>query len=87
MSTLSIRVPDSLKKKASLLARKNQMSFNAFVNQWLQIAVVREETIEWMQQRLRKKNSNQLISEFGAFLNKTKPGKEPSASEINKVLR
>ncbi len=87
MSTLSIRVPDDLKEKAARLARKNKMSFNAFVNQWLQIAVIREETLEWMESRLNNKNRELLISEFGDFLSKTKQGKEPSATEIKRLLR
>jgi hypothetical protein len=86
MSTLSIRVPDALKKKASRLARKNKMSFNAFVNQWLQIAVTREETLEWMESRLNNKNSELLISEFGKYLSKSKKGKEPTVSQINQIL-
>lgn len=87
MSTLSIRVPDSLKRKASRLARKNDMSFNAFVNQWLQIAVAREETVEWMESRLRNKNSEALIFELGKFLSKSKAGKEPTEGEISQLLR
>jgi len=87
MSTLSIRVPDTLKKKASRLARKNEMSFNAFVNHWLEIAVTREETLEWMETRLSNKNMNELIAGFGNFLNNTKEGSEPSAEEIKLLLK
>ncbi|MBN2425162.1 MAG: toxin-antitoxin system HicB family antitoxin [Calditrichaceae bacterium] len=87
MSTLSIRVPDALKKKASRLARKNEMSFNAFVNHWLQIAVTREETLEWMDNRLKNKDTKELISDFGRFLSKTKQGKEPSAAELSRLLK
>ncbi len=87
MSTLSIRVPDSLKEKASHLARKNEMSFNAFVNHWLQIAVVREETMDWMERTLNNKNSDEIISKFGEFLCKTKQSKEPSADEINNLIK
>ncbi len=32
MSTLSIRVPDTLKEKATRLARKNEMSFNLMLS-------------------------------------------------------
>jgi hypothetical protein len=87
MSTLSIRVPDTLKKKASHLARKNKMSFNAFINQWLQIAVAREETLEWMDSRLKNRSTKELISDFERFLNKTKQGKEPTATEINRLVK
>jgi hypothetical protein len=80
-------MPETLKKKAIKLARKNEMSFNAYINHWMQIAVTREETIEWMRQRLHKKDSEKLLSEFGIFLDKTKQGKEPSATEIKKLLK
>ena len=87
MSTLSIRVPEDLKKKASRLARKNDMSFNVLVNHWLQVAVTREETLEWMDSRLRNKNRRKLISDFGKFLVKTEQGKEPTAKEIERLIR
>lgn len=87
MSTLSIRVPDALKKKASHLAKKNNMSFNAFINQWLQIAVAREETLEWMDSRLKNKNTKELISDFERYMNTTKQGGEPSAASINRLLK
>lgn len=80
-------MPETLKKKAIQLARKNEMSFNAYVNQWLQIAVTREETMEWMRQRLNRKDINKLITEFGVFLEKTKPGKEPTGAEIKRLLK
>ncbi len=87
MSTLSIRVPDALKKKASRLARKNKMSFNAFINQWLQIAVAREETLEWMDNRLKNKNTKELILNFESYLSKSKQGKEPTAAEVKYLLK
>lgn len=87
MSTLSIRVPEDLKRKASRLAHKNEMSFNAFVNHWLQIAVTREETLEWMENRLKNLNKKKLISDLGGLLSKTKKGKEPKASEIERLLK
>ncbi len=87
MSTLSIRVPDNLKEKAVNMAKRNSMSFNAFVNHWLQIAVVREETKEWMNSRLSAKNRAELKSEFEAFLKKTKSGNEPTQKEIEDLLK
>jgi len=53
MSVLSIRTPDDLKAKEVHLTAKKNMSFNALVNHWLQVAISQDETIEWMKRRLR----------------------------------
>ena len=87
MSALSIRIPDDLKKKAVHLAKKKDMSFNALVNHWLQVAILQDETIEWMKRRLRGRNPELLIAEFGRFLEKTKPGLEPTLDEIEHTMK
>ncbi|MBN2091061.1 toxin-antitoxin system HicB family antitoxin [candidate division KSB1 bacterium] len=86
MSTLSLRIPDDLKQKAMQLAKKKNLSFNTFVNHWLQVAVSQDETIEWMKRRLSGKDPELLIAEFGRFLNQTRPGSEPTIDEINEAL-
>lgn len=87
MSALSLRIPDEMKSKVTRLAAKKGMSFNAFVNQWLNVAILQEETMEWMKRRLGGKNQEELISEFGRFLKKTTPGKEPGLEEIEAAMR
>lgn len=87
MSTLSLRLPDELKLKAMRLAKRKNMSFNALVNHWLQVAILQDETIEWMKRRLNGKNPELLIAEFGRFLNQTTPGTEPTIDEIHKAMR
>ena len=87
MSALSIRIPDDLKIKAMRLAKKKSMSFNAFVNHWLQVAILQDETIEWMNRMLNGKNPEVLITEFGHFLQKTKPGSEPTLDEIEQAMK
>lgn len=86
MSTLFIRLPDDLKVKAIQLAKKKNVSLNALVNYWLQTAVVQDETIEWMTRRLSGKNPDLLIAGFGKFLERTKPGAEPSLDEIQQAM-
>jgi len=87
MSTVSISLPDDLKAKALHLANKENMSLEALVNYWLQTAVLRDETIEWMKARLQGRNPDLLIAAFGKFLEKTKPGDEPSLDEIKQALK
>ena len=69
------------------LAQKKKMSLNELVKYWLHTAVVQEETMDWMKSRLRSKNPKLLIAEFGRFLEKTKPGPEPTLEEIQTALR
>ncbi len=85
MSTLSIRLPDDLKAKAILLAKKKNMSLNELVKYWLQIAVVQEETMAWMETRLHGKDPEQLLATFGQFLENAKPGTEPTLAEIQQA--
>ena len=87
MNTLFIKLPDDLKKKALRLAKKKNVTLNSLVNYWLQTAVVEDETIEWMKKRLRGKNSELLIDEFGKFWGKAKPGAEPSLDEIQQAMK
>ncbi len=85
MSTISIKLPDDLKTKALLLAQKKKMSLNELVKYWLHTAVVQEETMEWIRRRLRGKKPELLIAEFGKFLEKSKPGPEPTLAEIQRA--
>jgi predicted transcriptional regulator len=86
MSTVSISLPDDLKTKAFHLANKENMSFDALVNYWLQTAVLRDETMEWMKARLQGRNADLLIAAFGKFLEKKKPGDEPALDDIQHAM-
>ncbi|MFQ5629260.1 MAG: hypothetical protein ACE5I1_10905 [bacterium] len=86
MAAISIRLPDELKEKAMRLAQKKKMSFNSLVIYWLQTAVVQDETIEWMKRRLQGKNPERLISHFGEFLEKSRPGSEPTLQEVRQAM-
>lgn len=87
MGAISVRLPDDLKEKAMRLAKKKNMSFNSLINYWLQAAVTQDETVEWMKRQLSGKDTEKLIGEFGNFLEKTKPGDEPSLDEIESAIQ
>ena len=87
MSAISVRLPDDLKDKAMRLAKKKNMSFNSLVNHWLQAAVQQDETLEWMKSRLSGKDPEFLVSKFGAFLENTHTGEEPSLEEIQRAVK
>jgi len=86
MDALSLKIPNELKTKAMRLARKKNMSFNSLVNYWLQVAILQDETIEWMKSRMKGKNPELLIKQFGQFLDKSRPGNEPSLEVIKEAM-
>ena len=87
MGAISIRLPDDLKDKAMKLAKKNNISFNSLVNHWLQAAVTQDETREWMHRQLGARQPADLIAEFGAFLDQSEPGEEPTLDDIQQAMR
>ena len=60
---------------------------NSLVNYWLQAAVMQDDTREWMTRQLGGKTPADLIADFGAFLNKTEPGEEPTLDDIQHAMR
>jgi hypothetical protein len=80
-------LPDDLKAKVIQLAQKKNMPLDTWIGYWLQTAVVQDETIEWMTRRLSGKNPEQLVAQFGKFLEKTKPGEEPTLDEIQTAMK
>ncbi|MCB0289200.1 MAG: hypothetical protein KDH97_02975 [Calditrichaeota bacterium] len=86
MGAISVRLPDDLKEKAMKLAKKKKMSFNSLINHWLQAAVTQDETLEWMKRQLSGKDPEQLIRDFGSFLEQSTPGDEPSLDEIESAM-
>ena len=86
MGAISVRLPDDLKNKAMKLAKKQNISFNSLVNHWLQTAVMQDETLEWMNRQLAGKRPVDLIADFGAFLEQSEPGEEPTLDEIQQAM-
>jgi len=86
VGAISVRLPDDLKAKAMKLAKKKNISFNSLVNHWLQAAVMQDETLEWMDRQLGGKKPADLIADFGAFLDQSEPGEEPTLDEIQQAM-
>ncbi len=87
MGVISVRLPDDLKEKAMKLAKKNNMSFNSLVNHWLQAAVMQDDTLDWMQRQLGGKKPAEVIAAFGAFLDYSEPGAEPTLDDMQQAMR
>ena len=87
MSTLSLRVQDSLKRKAQEVARRQGVSLNNYVNATLAAAVAQEATLAFFDDRLKGVNLQALHRRVMAFMGETHPGTEPSPDEIADAIR
>ncbi len=81
MSTLSLRMQDSLKRKAQEIARRQGVSLNNYVNATLAAAVAQEATLAFFDDRLKGVDLQALHRRVMAFMGETQPGAEPSPDE------
>ena len=84
MATLSLRLPDSLKRKARDLAKRQGVSLNNFINATLAAAVAQEEALAFFGDRLRDLDLEALHGRVLAFMAQTQPGPEPSDEAIDR---
>jgi len=86
MATLSLRIRDGLKRKAQLLARRQGVSLNSFINAMLAAAVAQEETLRFFDDRLKNTDLDALHRRVLASMSKTRPGREPAADEVRRAI-
>ena len=87
MATLSLRMPDDLKRKAQQLSRQQGMSLNGFINATLAATVAQQETLAFLGDRLKDVDLEALHRRVLKFMRKTRPGREPSVEEIARAVR
>ncbi|MCL4201126.1 MAG: toxin-antitoxin system HicB family antitoxin [Pirellulaceae bacterium] len=87
MATLSLRMPDDLKKKAQQLAGEQGVSLNGFINATLAAAIAQQETLAFFSDRLRDVDQETLHERVLNFMRKTRPGGDPSVEEIERAVR
>jgi len=87
MATLSLRMRDDLKQKAGQLAKEQGVSLNAYINATLAAAVAQQETLSFFGDRLRGIDQEALHKRVLKFMRKTRPGREPTAEEIERAMR
>ena len=87
MATLSLRIRDSLKRKAGELARRQGVSLNNFINATLAAAVAQEETLAYFDDRLKGQDLAALHRRVLAFMEQTRPGPEPSPEQVRRAIR
>ena len=86
MATLSLRIRDTLKRKAQELARSQGVSLNNFINATLAAAVAQEEALAFFEGRLRNVDLDALHRRVEAFVGEAQPGPEPSPEEIERAI-
>ncbi|NQT93423.1 MAG: toxin-antitoxin system HicB family antitoxin [Lentisphaerae bacterium] len=86
MATLSLRMRDDLKRKAQLLAAREGVSLNNFVNATLAATVSQDEATASFRDRLRDVDLGELHSRVLKFMRQTTPGPEPTPAELRNAL-
>ena len=87
MATLSLRMKDSLKRRAQEIARRQGVSLNNYVNATVAAAVAQEATLAFFDDRLRGVDTQALHRRVTTFMGETQPGSEPSPEEIAEAIR
>ncbi|NCO41024.1 MAG: hypothetical protein COZ06_03600 [Armatimonadetes bacterium CG_4_10_14_3_um_filter_66_18] len=86
MATLSLRMQDTLKRKAQFLAKRQGVSLNNLINATVAAAVAQEEALALFEDRLRNTDLEALHSRVLAFMGETQPGPEPTEGEVLRAL-
>ena len=86
MATFSVRMPDSLKRQAALVARSQGVSMNNFVVSAVATAAAQCDALAFFQERLRGKDREAIRKRFSDIMSETREGKAPSFAEIDRVL-
>ena len=85
MATLSLRMRDSLKRKAQEIARSEGVSLNNFINATVAAAVAQEEALAFFEARLRDTDCEALHRRVLDFMQPPRLGPEPTPSDIRRA--
>jgi predicted transcriptional regulator len=86
MATLSLRMRDDLKRKAQSLAERQGVSLNNYINSVIAASVAQEETLRFFRDRLQDVDLGALHKRVLKFMEKRRPGVEPSPAELRRLL-
>jgi HicB family len=86
MATLSLRMRDDLKRKAQSLAEGQGVSLNNFINSVVAASVSQEETMQFFRDRLQDIDFPALHKRVLKFMEKSRPGSDPSPDELNRLI-
>jgi hypothetical protein len=86
VATLSIRIPNDLKKRVAALAEEQGVSMNNFITSCLSSAVAQERTRAFLLKRLKGANPKKTEMAFDKIMSKTRPGRGPSMRDIDAAI-
>jgi len=87
MTTLSIRMPDSLKNKTLNIARKQGVSMNNFIICSISSSVAQQEAYDFFDNELKNIDREKIKSGFEKIMTKTQNKKSPNFQTINKLIK
>jgi predicted transcriptional regulator len=87
MATFSLRLRDDLKAKVRQLAREQGVSLNGDINATLSAAIAQQETLAFFSERLHGIDRDELHQRVLKFMRQGRPGREPTAEEIERAVR
>jgi hypothetical protein len=87
MTTLSIRMPEALKKKTLFIAKKQGVSMNNFIICSVSSAVAQQEAYNFFDEELKNINREKIKTNFNKIINKSCNIKEPDINKINKLIQ
>ena len=85
MATLSLRIRETLKRKAQNLAKRQGVSLNNFINTTIAAAIAQEEALAFFDDRLKDLDLEALHRRVMAFMGKRRPGPEPSLEQVERA--
>jgi hypothetical protein len=86
MATLSLRIRDDLKRKAKSLAERQGVSLNNYINSVVSASVAQEETMGFFRDRLQDVDLAALHKRVLKFMQKSRPGSDPSPDELRRLV-
>ncbi len=87
MARLTLRIRDSLTRKARGLAMRHGVSLDRFVNATLAATVAQEEALAYLDDRLKGQDLEALHRRVLAFMEQTRPGPEPPPGTVRRAIR
>jgi hypothetical protein len=78
---------DDLKRKAQSLADGQGVSLNNYINSVVAASVVQEETMRFFRDRLQDVDLAALHKRVLKFMEKSRPGTDPSPEELQRLIR
>lgn len=86
MATLSLRMRDDLKRKAQILANRQGVSLNNYIDSVIAASVAQEETMRFFRDRLQDVDLSALHKRVLKFMERPRRGADPSPEQLRGTI-